>query len=236
MPPVDGEKTNDADKLGKNLKNEYAKHATLDIQIKKGNVINIYKVQYTPHHLIPGNESWPETALLRWVDSRDGHISGDIGYDINHATNGVDLPGIHGVGDTAWSGMTEDFQTKYAFAAMLATRPRRQFHDRHPKYSSFVVNVLDAIAQKLDKSTHGTTPGCGKADCGGKKQAPPYDPPFNLINRINAVAERLENHLKGAPSGWRMPIFTSRFSLMLKKQDKSLTQDEARKEISSFVV
>ena len=232
MPPVDGEKTNNASTLGSNLAEESEKRITIDVDVTVGKRTTEHKVQYTPHHLIPGNESWPETKLLRWVDSKDGHITGDIGYDVNHATNGVDLPGIHGIGNTEWSAKSPRFQTHYSFAAMSASRPMRQFHDRHPKYSSYVVNVLDAIAEKLDKDSGGATPGCGKDNCGGKKKKP-FDPPFNLVTRLNGVALRLEALLTGSPRGWRKPVFTSRFALMYKKKDSELTQDEAREEISS---
>lgn len=233
FPPVDGEKTNDSGKLGDNLAAAGEKLAVRQTTVPPGTT-KTYPVQYSPHHLLPGNESWKETALKRWVDESYGHINGDIGYDINHGTNGVDLPGHSGV-EAAWDGMSEDFQTRYAFAAMRAIKPYRQFHDRHPKYSAFVVNTLDAIAQKLDKATKGNTPGCGKSDCGGKS-GPKFEPPFNLINRLQNVADRLEGHLLGAPSGWRMPIFTSRFALMLKKEEEGLSQDEARKQMSNFKV
>src|SRR6185295_939240 len=32
------------------------------------------QAHYTPHHLIPGNASWPNTELQKWVDKRKNHI------------------------------------------------------------------------------------------------------------------------------------------------------------------
>jgi len=235
MPPVDGKDKNDADKLGKNVRENYANKLEHDVTITVGTKESTHKVQYTPHHLVPGNETWPDTKLLRWVDKKDGQISNDIGYSVNHAANGVDLPGIHGIGSSAWSGKSKPFQKEYAFAAMLVSTPKRQFHDRHPKYSAFVVNSLDAIAEKLDKKNDGKTPGCDNKKCGGSKKKP-FDPPVELVTRLNGVAMRLEGYLTGPPSNWRKPILTSRFALMYMRRAASLTQDQARAEMSAMPV
>ena len=234
MPPVDGKDKNDATKLGNNLDAESAGMEIIQIQCNVGGKAKPFDVQYTPHHLIPGNESWPETKLLRWVDKRDGHVNSDISYDINDASNGVDLPGIHGIGSSSWSSKSPNFQTQYAFAAMAASSPKRQFHDRHPKYSAYVVNVLDAIAEKLDSKEEPSLPGCGKKHCGGSKEKP-YDPPVGLLTRLESVARRLEGHLTGSEDNWQMPIFTSRFALMYKEKG-GMTQDEARTALSDFEV
>lgn len=237
MPPVDGKDTNDADELGKKLReNSWGMLTHKDVPVTVGSKTTKHDVQYTPHHLVPGNESWPETKLLRWVDKDKGHVKADIGYNVNAAENGVDLPGIHGIGNTAWSGKSTNFQKEYAFAAMGVSTPRRQFHDRHPKYSSFVVNVLDAIAEKLDKTNQGKTPGCGKKYCGGEVTKP-FDPPVGMIERLNGVAERLEGYLTGSAINWKAPIFTSRFAYMYHRHMRSgsnLTQDAARKAISAM--
>jgi hypothetical protein len=223
MPPVDGKDKNDADKLGKNLDAEYAGMETIEIGLKMGSVTRKLDVQYTPHHVVPGNETWPDTKLLEWVDKSKGTINGDIGYDVNAANNGIDLPGIHGLSEGAWRG--DAFQMKYAFAAMASSAPKRQFHDRHNAYSSFVVNALDAIAEKITAKGPDAMPGCSNKNCGGKKEKP-YDPPFDLNTRINAVALRLKGKLQGVESTWQLPLFTSRFGLMYKMQP--MTQEEAR--------
>lgn len=225
MPPVDGKETNDSIKLGKNLDAQNAGKEIIEIGLKIGNAKpRKLDVQYTPHHLIPGNETWPKTKLLEWVDEDKGTITGDIGYDINAATNGIDLPGVHGLGDGVWSASGQAFQAKYAFAAMACSSPKRQFHDRHNTYSRFVVNALDAIAAKI-KPKGLKVPGCGADECGAN-QKKPYPPPYGLISRLEGVAGRLATKLQGEEPTWEMPIFTSRFAVMFKTQP--MTQERAR--------
>lgn len=233
MPPVDGKETNNSATLGSNLAAQSADMATIEIEMLSQGKRKKFNVQYTPHHLVPGNESWPETKLLKWVDKSKGFVNADIGYDVNGAANGVDLPGIHGLGASNWSAKSPAFQMQYAFAAMAASKPKRQFHDRHPKYSAFVVNTLDAIAEKLESIDPLELPGCGKKNCGGSKQKP-FDPPVYLLGRLQGVAKRLETLLTGDEKHWRMPVFTSRFALMYKTQP--MTQDEARAMLSDFEI
>lgn len=223
MPPVDGSHVNNAATLGRNLDAQSQRMEVIDIGIEINGVMRERSVQYTPHHVIPGNEAWPETALLEWVDAAKGTIKMDIGYDVNAASNGIDLPGIHGLDEGAWRGAA--FQMRYAFAAMACSTPKRQFHDRHNTYSSFVVNTLDAIAEKMAPKSEEELPGCGAKHCGGAG-GKPYDPPLGLNGRLVGVSARLKEHLQGAESTWKMPLFTSRFALMYKLQP--MTQEEAR--------
>jgi hypothetical protein len=236
MPPVDGKDKNDSKKLGSNLADNSDHKVNLEIELQSKNKRKKYDVQYTPHHLIPGNEAWPETELLKWVDESKGLVNADIGYDVNDYSNGIDLPGIHGLGSASWSSHSAPFQAEYAFAAMAASKPKRQFHDRHPKYSSFVVNTLDAIAEKLDSKLQDGPPGCGKKNCGGAAASKPYDVPNGLHVRIENVATRLGQHLSGSEKTWKMPIFTSRFSLMYaaKAEGQQLSQQDARDALSDF--
>ncbi len=219
-PPPD---VNNATKLSAALDTDSKHLENIPIDFTCRNKKYNEEAQFTAHHLIPGNESWPpsKTQLYKWVDKREGHIKGDIGYNVNGAENGVDLPGH----SAAPSWTDQQFQTKYAFACMEADRKNRQFHDRHPAYSDFVVNVLNKIAAKLDKGT--PTPGCGKKNCGGGGEKP-YDPPYELNKRLACVAERLESHLVGSWKKWRKPVMTSRFALMYKD---NLTQKEAREQL-----
>jgi hypothetical protein len=220
LPPPKTE--NDADKLGKNLEAEYKHKVNMKIEFTCRGKDEEEEVQFTPHHLVPGNETWPKCRLYKWVDKEEGWIKGDIGYDVNSDRNGVDLPGH----TKAPSWTDQKYQNAYAFAAMTADTKDRQFHDRHPAYSDFVVNVMNKIATKLEKSRKDD--GCGKEDCGGagKKK---YDPPYDILSRLYEVAERLETKLIGSCRKWKKPIMTSRFALMYK--ERGLTQAQAREQL-----
>jgi len=112
----------------------------------------------------------------------------------------------------------------YAFASMRAAGAR-QFHDRHPAYSDFVVRVLNKIAAPLDARVNDSA-GCGEDDCPGNKAKKPFDPPYNLLARLYTLAGSLQGKLMGSPRSWKMPLMTSRFALMYKV--KTMTEDLAR--------
>lgn len=209
---------NDAGALGAALGPKYHFTTPLDIKVNGA----AHKAQYTPHHLLPGNASWPKTKLRKWVDKRPGNIKEHIGYDVNGRDNGVSLPGNAGYRATGKSWTAYKSQQDYAFAAMDASSPTRQFHDAHPAYNDFVTGVLDKIAEKIEQRIkNGGTPGCGKKNCAGDTQKKkPYEPPYELLDRLRNVARRLEGYLVSAPRAWRDPIFTSRFARAYKLAKK----------------
>ena len=236
FPPKDGKESNDAEKLANAMTEEYHFAGLLDITVN--NVPEYAK--YSAHHLIPGNGTWPKTALKKWVDKRFGHIKENIGYDVNKLENGVSLPGWPGIkyGTFGNSWGSYGFQREYAIEAMKRTNnseyvdaSQRQFHDSHSTYSEFVVKVLDKINEKLDERVKGKkTKGCKNKKCiaynsGDKK----FNPPLGLLNRINGVALRLEGYLADAPSQWQMPLFTSKWGLVHKDE---ISAKEARKQLS----
>jgi len=222
LPPP--EDKNNASKLSDSLDDESKHIENIDIEFTcRGRDYDL-EAQFTAHHLIPGNESWPpsKTQLYKWVDKRENWIKGDIGYDVNSSRNGVDLPGHTAA--PSWSD--QKFQNEYAFACMTSDRKDRQFHDRHAAYSDFVVNVLNKIATKLERFRKDD--GCGNEDCGGSGKKK-YDPPYGLLARLNDVAQRLERRLTGTCKKWEKPVMTSRFALMYKS--RWLTQADARREL-----
>jgi hypothetical protein len=161
------------------------------------------------------------------VDEREGHIIADIGYDVNGFRNGVDLPGHTAA--SSWSNPL--FQNAYAFAAMAADTRKRQFHDRHPAYSAFVVNVCNKIAAKLDALA--PTKGCGKKNCAGDHKKP-FDPPYKLLARIHGVALRLEKKVTGDSRRWKKPVMTSRFALMFTARFLNQMQAREQLEVDKF--
>jgi hypothetical protein len=187
-------------------------------------------VQHSAHHLIPGNESWPKTRLKKWMDKKGKRVNGNIGYDVNGCDNGCSLPGSAGAtktvagqsnGIASWK--THPDQGGYAHAAMESTYDHRQFHDRHPTYSAFVVNVLEKISEKLDgPADKGLTPGCGKKKCGcgggPDRNKAPFNPPFKLLTRLEGVAVRLHGKLVEDYRSWKLPIVTSAWALTFRRK------------------
>jgi hypothetical protein len=213
---------NNAKKLSANLDDESLHIASMSVTVADEPA----KVHFSAHHVVPGNETWPKSNLYKWIDKKKGHVCGDIGYDVNEASNGIDLPSHEAV--PGWNVKAPTYQAEYAFVAMLADGGGRQFHDRHPAYSDFAVNAIDKIAAKLEIKEK---PGCGKKDCGGGTQKP-FDPPYGVLSRIKDLATRLRQKLAGGPQSWNAPIITSRFALMLKNRAAGMTQAEARKALS----
>jgi hypothetical protein len=156
-----------------------------------------------------------------------GHVEHDIDYNVNCYENGIDLPSSNAMrGD--WTTRTEDFQNRYAFAAMRADSKTRQFHDAHKAYSDFVINVLEKIATKLDAIEK--KGGCGDDDCVMKGKSKPFPVPVSLLPRVHGVARRLAGFLHGNAKDWRKPVFTSKFALIYK--NKSLTQAQAVEQLN----
>jgi len=233
FPPSGGK--NDADELGRNLGADYHFSELVKTSMPDGTEM---AVQHSAHHLIPGDASWPNTELKKWVDKSFGHITENIGYDVNHHKNGVSLPGVAGSkkqpdgtsnGLASWDLHPD--QMSYAHAAMKATRYYRQFHDSHPTYSDFVVNMLNKISEALDRRIrNGGSPGCGREDCAGDTRTKkPYPPPIGLMSRLERVALNLEGKLLGDYRRWKVPVFTSAWALTLKPK---LDIEAAKKELA----
>jgi hypothetical protein len=217
LPPPDTK--NNATRLSAALEAQSMHLSVMDVTVADEPA----KVHFSAHHLIPGNETWPKSKLYKWIDKRKGHVCGDIGYDVNECSNGIDLPSHEAV--PGWKACLPTYQSDYAFVAMLADGAGRQFHDRHAAYSDFVINTIDKIAAKLEAKDK---PGCGKKNCGGSKEKP-YDPPYEVKPRLEGVAGRLKQKLVGFAQNWHPPVMTSRFALMLKGRAAGMTQTQARK-------
>jgi hypothetical protein len=190
-----------------------------------------YTASYNPHHLLPADATWPNTELKKWIH-KGKVVRDNIGYDVNCYENGIDLPSNNAMRGnwTPDAGRSGDFQVRYAFAAMDAEGSTRQFHDSHKSYSDFAIKVLDKIAAKLDGKEHEGNLGCGDPKCSAEKAKKPYPVPIYVGPRILGVSQRLSRYLYGSPRKWRMPIMTSKFSLMYK--NRKLTQAQATAALS----
>lgn len=182
-----------------------------------------FQFSRSAHHLIPAEASLPKSHLLNYI-KEGSFISGDIGYDVNGAENGVWLPthqalsipmsqgkvSLPGAGAVSYSGISGEgtdsvggFVHRYTYAVMEHTN--RQFHDAHEDYSNHVIKVLNKIMVNLVVISSHHCEKCREARAGGGKLPPPH----TLVGRLNLVSQRLRNFLVGGPLQWRPPLFTS---------------------------
>jgi hypothetical protein len=191
-----------------------------------------YKLQYAPHHLIPGNASLKNSAVVPFLGDKDtiaefGKQSRikegfSTGYDVNASPNGAWLPSPYALSmANAWpsitgikiirvrdgdslAGETEDFKIAYVAASIRASG-NRQFHMAHKKYSDKVREVLKAIGKRLKDMAARDCPFAT-----GNKENGKVDPPYGLVGRLNVLSANL-NRLVTGPV-WRDPLFTDRLS------------------------
>jgi len=145
------------------------------------------------HHLLPGNASVGKANLIHkymlWNGVNTLGLSGQIGYNINCAENGVWLPGNYAVRKETdykknFSQFKEPFKDAYAKAAM-ENAGDLQLHDAHKAYNGNVLDTLQNVAKKLDAEwkDHSGCPLCKK------KLENKNKPPYGLVGRLNRLSE-----------------------------------------------
>jgi hypothetical protein len=177
----ENDEDNDSSKLGQNLPDRPNWKVTCPT---KG--VNV-DVVAAAHHCVPGGAALAKATDLHDFMREGGPfgLASDIGYSVNHAKNGVWLPGNYGVRAGTdhytknWSGQTAAFKTEYANSAMDAAVPK-QFHDAHSKYNKNVLQTLESVSEKLGEPDK-KCPVCDKK----------FDktrPPFGLVGRLDATS------------------------------------------------
>ena len=172
-----------------------------------------FEAAVAAHHLIPGNAALKESNLFKSNEYlwKDGRAKGNIGYNINAAENGVWLPGNYGV--RPWGPLGDTFATttgvtaqEFAFSAIESWR--RQFHDSHADYSTFVKDCLDKLYDKLEANQDIWCP-----EQKNKKDKTPEEkePIYALVQRMNTISSRMKKMLNFPTTNWKRNIYTSRF-------------------------
>jgi len=204
---------NSAEQLGKALAD--AGFSQISSTVVLSGLDSILPVHTAAHHLIPGNASLKKSELKAWLHT-EGKATGNIGYDVNNAENGVWLAGNYALRGKdnlpGWGTLGASFTLdtgldpkQYAFAAIEKTR--RQFHDAHGDYSKFVLRELNLLASKMEETQDLWCPEAKKDDSGEKKQM------FMLVARLNTMSRRLSAFVTNPGKKWRENVVTSRFSL-----------------------
>jgi hypothetical protein len=165
------------------------------------------QVGQAAHHLVPGDAAVNKaTALLKYVRKSDGEIKGDIGYGVNHANNGVWLPGsYHWDVDRFGKWKEQDTMVQYVYAYHAMKHKGRQFHDAHTDYNAWCRRTLEKIRVKMLEMQR----DCDK--CTIKK---PFKPPYGLVAIIDRLSGRLRSYVTGPPSKWKPPFCTSRWAVL----------------------
>jgi hypothetical protein len=201
-----------------------------------------YKLQYAPHHLVPGNESLKGSAVVAFLGAdsvignfkQDGNPSSVIkdgmsaGYDVNIAANGEWLPSPYALSmSNQWPSAegikailrrkggeiaSKTEEFKLAYAFDAINRSGKQFHMRHADYSAKVREILDQMGAKI-KLLARVCPITKKDESGGK-----FDPPGGLAARLNALSARMRAFVTGYPGLWRAPLFTDESALKYTEQ------------------
>jgi hypothetical protein len=185
---------NDASKLGKALGGR-PEDCKVDVPLRDASRRVSAKTASLPvtcaaHHLIPGNAALKESSILELLRV-DGPEKGNIGYNVNKATNGVWLPGNYALrgkwGETLQGGVA---RIDYVRSCMLKYG---QFHDSHTDYSKEVIKALDAIAGKYNSLLSSTCPSCKKKK---NKAKDPKVSLFLLVGRIDWLSNTLHGYVR----------------------------------------
>jgi hypothetical protein len=214
---------NDSGKLGAAIKEPKPEK---EITLKSGT--EPLKVGVAAHHLIPGGGSLAKSKIMKYLHV-DGKKEGNIGYNVNSAENGVWLPGNYAV--RPWSSHSEGFKEQYAPKAIA--KCGAQFHDAHTEYNKFVKGVLDKTNLKL----HYITTICETGKEITEELPPEKRPPLSqLLVRLNHLSSRMKHMLTGAPSKWRLNVFTSSRSKHYMKDIQKIEEKITEKNVADEII
>jgi hypothetical protein len=199
---------NDASKLGKALGGD---PGTRSIKVDD----SAYDVSTAAHHLIPGNASLKKSSLFKsneylWVDKK---AKGNIGYNVNSSANGVWLPGNYAI--RPWSPKADDFKKDYSFRAI--SKWGAQFHDAHEEYSSFVLQVLEEVFEKLEL---GSTVWCEEGKSEKDKSPSERKPLYAIVARLNTISGRMRRMVVFPTRSWKKNVYTSTRTTLFMAESK----------------
>ncbi len=165
-------------------------------------------LQWAPHHLIPGNASLKNSAVVPYLGAdsviksfgsgskiKDGQT---VGYSVNDATNGVWLPSPYALSMKGKWPADVASKTAYVEAAIDSTEGISQFHMCHSNYSIAVKEILEELGAKLTLIT--TNDVCPLANASTSDK---FDAPMGLKPRLNTISGQLRKITSGPV--WQPP-------------------------------
>jgi hypothetical protein len=169
------------------------------------------KLQWAPHHLIPGNASLRGSNIVPYLGCEpvikrygsDSKIKDkqSVGYNVNCAQNGVWLPSPYALSMKNKWPTSQDAKLAYVEASIDQNGGNKQFHMSHTQYSIKVAAILDRLADKLELLT-----SSGKCDKADSKKSAKFDAPRALVSRLHQVSDQMKRLLTGPV--WRRPMVT----------------------------
>jgi hypothetical protein len=174
-------------------------------------------LQWAPHHLIPGNASLKNSAVVPYLGAKSviGAFGSSskikdkqtVGYNVNDAANGVWLPSPYALSMKGNWPKTQDKKNAYVEAAIDSTGGKCQFHMCHTQYSNAVRDVLEELGSKLKLLT-----ASGKCDKANSSTSDKFDAPMGLKPRLNKISAQMRRITSGPPAGdpsptiWQPPF------------------------------
>jgi hypothetical protein len=198
---------NNGKKLGENLGG--MDDTNIDVRYPGASAPKQEALQWAPHHLIPGNASLKNSAVVPYLGD-DGVIAKfgngskikegqTVGYNVNDAANGVWLPSPYALSMKGKWPTNPAAKNAYVTAAIDSTGGTRQFHFCHTTYSNAVRDILEELGAKLtlvnDK---------GVCPLANAQTSDKFDAPMGLKPRLNTISSQLRRITSGPV--WQPPF------------------------------
>ncbi len=162
-------------------------------------------LQWAPHHLIPGNASLKNSAVVPYLGAdsvikafgsgskiKDGQT---VGYNVNDSANGVWLPSPYALSMKGKWPANPAAKNAYVEAAIDSTGGKCQFHMCHTNYSNAVRDILEELGKKLKLITANAV--CPEADA---SKSDKFNAPMGLKSRLNTLSSQLRRITSGPPA------------------------------------
>lgn len=163
------------------------------------------ELQWAPHHLIPGNASLKNSAVVPYLGAdnvikafgdgskiKDGQT---VGYNVNDSANGVWLPSPYALSMKGKWPTNPAAKNAYVEAAIDSTGGKCQFHMCHTNYSNAVRDILEELGAKLELVT--TNGVCPEANA---SESDKFNAPMGLKSRLNRLSSQLRRITSGPPA------------------------------------
>lgn len=121
----------------------------------------------------------------------------------------------------------KDFPKYYAYYFLYTIsameKAKGQYHDAHGLYSKRVKKALNEFNTSLNSYAYeGSCEKCKEINEAAERDetSTDYPPPVGVVDWLDNLSSRLRQHVQVPNSGWKWPIFTSKYAMYYWKYDK----------------